>query len=330
MPGRITVIGATGYLGQAVVPRCTAAGHPVCMIARHPPPAAQPGTEFVACDATDGRALSRALEGCPIVVNLAAGRPAAMESIAEHLKTALRLQRIARLIHVSSLAVFGAPAGVFDEASAPCPHHSHTYAVAKARAEKLLEPQLEAGRCVIVRPGCIYGPSAPVWTNSIGRLLLCGRLGNLGPAGTGIAPLIHVSDVADAVVTACLAPAGIYHVLGDETISWNEYFGRFANALGIGALPRISGPRMEMETWLRGPATKLCAHIGGRWPDIISPAMRRLFATRASVIARRAICPSTLGSNRLQDALVEAAIIIHHHATGRRLRHVSTQTVNFT
>jgi 2-alkyl-3-oxoalkanoate reductase len=329
MSGRIAVIGATGHLGRTVVPRCIAEGHSVCMIARHPPPDAPAGAEFVACDAADSRALSRALDGYSIVVNLMAGRPAAIECIAGHLKTAMRLQRIARLVHVSSLAVFGAQVGVFHEGSRPCPHPSHRYAVSKVRAEKLLEPHLDTGRCVILRPGCIYGRGAPVWTNTIGRLLVRERLGELGAAGAGIAPLVHVLDVADAIVAAINAPAGIYHALNSDAISWNEYFRRFAYALGVCALPKLSSTAWITETWLRSPAMLMHARLAGYRADIISPAMRRLFASRACIISRHPLCPPTSAGNRLQAALAEAAGAVRPRAA-EPWRHASTSAVNFT
>jgi nucleoside-diphosphate-sugar epimerase len=330
MSGRIAVVGATGHLGRAVVPRCIAEGLFVCMIARHPPSDVPAGAEFITCDATDTRALSRALDGCSTVVNLMAGRSAAIECIAKNLLTAIRLQRVARLVHVSSLAVFGTRAGVFHEASKPCPNLSHRYAISKVRAEKLLEPQLDTGRCVILRPGCIYGRGAPVWTDSIGRLLVRGYLGDLGAAGAGIAPLVHVFDVADAIVAAINAPAGIYHVLNSEAISWNEYFRRFAYALGICVLPKLSSTTWMIETWLRSPAILVHARLAGYRPDVITPAMRRLFASRARIISRHPLCPRIPAGNRLQAALADAAEAVRTHAAGERWHHVSTSAVYFT
>jgi len=306
MPDCIAVIGATGHLGRALMPRCIATGQTVRMIARHPPPHSVAGAQFVACDATDDRALSRALEGCEIVANLSAGRPEKLECIAKNLKAALRRQQVLRLIQVSSLAIFGARSGVFDETSEPCPHSSHRYAISKVRIENLVQPLLEAGSCIILRPGCIYGNGAPIWTNSIARLLQRQRLGNLGPAGDGIAPLVHVDKVADALIAAIDAPCGRYHVLTSETITWNEYFSRLAHALGMSAPARLGKAGWAMEAWLRSPALMVYGRITGRRPDIISPAMRRLFATRARIVARFSLCPSAAIGRLLTDTDLHA------------------------
>lgn len=330
MPGRIAIVGATGFLGRVVVPRCVAAGQTVRMIARHRPPDLPPGVEFVLCDATDGQALLAALDGCSIVANLSSGRPADIQCIARHLSAAMHRNRIAKLIHVSSLAVFGAGGGLYNETSRPCPHPSHRYAVSKVEAERLLAPQVAAGRCVIIRPGCIYGPGAPVWTHSVGRLLLRERLGNLGSAGAGIAPLVNILHAAAAVVAAIDAPAGIYHLLPSAAISWNEYFCRFAHALGMRAVPKISGIGWATETWLRSPAIMLRAHLTRSRPDIISPAMRRLFATRARIVAGRALCPPDPLGSHLHRVLAETAETIRNHARDNNCQPGAISAIKFS
>jgi nucleoside-diphosphate-sugar epimerase len=300
------------------------------MVARHKPPDVPAGAEFVACDATHRPALLRALEGCTVVANLSAGRPADIECIAGNLKTAMRLQRFARLIHVSSLAIFGARAGEFDEASSPCPHPSHRYAVSKVRAEKLLEPHLAAGCCVIVRPGCIYGQGAPVWTNRVGRMLLGKRLGDIGRAGAGIAPLVHVESAACAIVAAITAPAGVYHLLPQEEISWNEYFHRFARALGMSAVAKLTAFDWAIETSLRSPARMVHAQITGQVPDVITPAMRRMFATPGRAIAYRTLGRSNPLGSDLPRALADAARAIRSRAEDARRGYATTSTVNIT
>jgi len=295
MPGRAVVIGARGYLGRVLVPFLAESGFEVTGLGRRAP-AASTAAGFLACDATNATALRNALAGTDIVVNLMAGPPAAMMRVAENLGDNLRRQPALRLVQLSSLAVLGQMGGVLDETSPLKSTTLHAYGAAKLAAERsLLAVPGVAGRCVIIRPGCIYGPGSPQWVDRLCRLLLAGRLGWLGPEGAGLSPLVHVQDVAQAIATTLrpASDAGIYHLLSPETLTWNVYFRRLGRRLGIDALTQIHVTRLDAETWIIGPARALVSHAMGQPADRITPAMRNLFRSRARpASARRPLLPA--------------------------------------
>jgi 2-alkyl-3-oxoalkanoate reductase len=295
MPGRAVVIGARGYLGRVLVPHLAESGFDVTGLGRSAPAAAV-ATDFLSCDATNAAALRNALVGIDIVVNLMAGPPRAMTHVAENLSDILRRQQTLRLVQLSSLAVLGRRSGTLDETTKLSPATLHAYGAAKLAAERsLLAVPGVAGRCVIIRAGCIYGPGSPQWVDRLCRLLLAGRLGWLGPEGAGLSPLVHVQDVAQAIATALrpASDAGIYHLLSPETLTWNVYFRRLGKRLGIDAMRQIDAARLEAETWITGPARALLSCATGQPPDRITPTMRHLFrSTARPASARRPLLPA--------------------------------------
>jgi nucleoside-diphosphate-sugar epimerase len=295
MPGRAVVIGARGYLGRAVVPVLTASGFDVTGLGRRVP-ASSMARGFLACDATNAAALRNALADMDVVVNLMAGPPGAMLRVAENLGDNLGRQKALRLVQLSSLAVLGRMSGVLDETCKPTSTNLHAYGAAKLAGERhLLAVPGIAGRCVIIRPGCIYGPGSPQWVDRLCRLLLAGRLGWLGQEGAGLSPLVHVRDVAQAVATTLLpaADAGIFHLLSPESLTWNVYFRRLGRHLGIEALTSIHAARLETETWITGPARALLSRAVGQPSDSITPAMRHLFRSAARPASvRRSLLPA--------------------------------------
>jgi nucleoside-diphosphate-sugar epimerase len=295
MPGRAVVIGARGYLGRAVVPVLTESGFDVTGLGRRAP-ASTSARRFLACDATNSAALRSALAGMDVVVNLMAGPPSAMVRVAENLGDNLGRQKALRVVQLSSLAVLGQMSGVLNETCKPTPAKLRAYGAAKLAGERhLLEVPGVAGRCVIIRPGCIYGPGSPQWVDRLCRLLLAGRLGWLGQEGAGLSPLVHVRDVAQAIATTMqpAADAGIYHLLSPETLTWNVYFRRLARRLDIDTLTSMHVARLEAETWITGPARALLSRVMGQPTDRITPAMRHLFRSAAlPASVRRPLLPA--------------------------------------
>jgi nucleoside-diphosphate-sugar epimerase len=306
MSGRIAVLGAGGYLGQALVPALLAGGNQVRGLGRRLPPDWPAGTAFQLCDATDARALLRAITDCDGAINAMAGPPWQMLRVATAIADCRAQGWAGRLVHISSLAVFGQAAGTFDEAATPVPAAGHDYAHAKLAAEKLLAGPATA----ILRPGCIYGDAAPVWVDRLCRLLLSRRLGWLWDEGAGHCQLMHVRDVARCAVSALAGgaqAAGVHHLTCHEDLTWNTYIQHLAQALGIAALPRISSLRLDIETYVHGPVRAAASRLG--FPDAgpITPAMRRLFHTQARVTATRA--PLVAPADRVGlQAGIEAAV----------------------
>jgi nucleoside-diphosphate-sugar epimerase len=286
---RVLVLGAAGFLGRRVLAALGACGwaQPIAGLRR--PRAGMPsGVSMTTVDATDRAALGRALEGAAFVVNCVGGDAAALAEGARCLFECARARdSIERIVHISSMAVYGSATGRIRETAALRPD-TGWYAEAKVRAEESARGYAAAGgRVVILRPGCIYGPESEAWTGRIGRWLRAGRIGDLGAGGDGPTNLVLVDDVVTAVLAALQEPRAegqAINLADPDAGTWNGYFVRFARAIGSTPARRISGRRLRIETKLLAPPLKIAeiaAHrlTGGRirLPEPIPPSLARLW-----------------------------------------------------
>ncbi len=263
----VVVIGANGFVGRRVVARLSATEGLRPIIAARRPAQGGPDTfERRTCDAADAASLTAALAGATFAVNCVAGDGDTMLAATRNLCAAARAAGLRRIVHLSSMAVYGPATGLVDEAQALDP--SGWYAEAKAGCEASIRDFAQAGGdAVILRPGCIHGPQSEQWTGRVGRLLQHRRVGDLGVAGDGICNLVYIDDVAAAIVAALQRPdiAGQAFNLGDrDPGTWNSYFMRFAQAIGATPVRRISPRWLKIETKVLAPFLKIGQVAAGR------------------------------------------------------------------
>ncbi len=216
----LLVTGGLGYLGRRLVAHILAAtearirllvrpGTQDTALAQEHPDANR--LELFPASFNRVEDLKEALKDIDVVYHLAASlRGSYAAQVAntvvgtENLFLAVREAEVTRIVLVSSFSVMGvSQTSVVDESVPlePQPQWRDPYAFAKLRQEELAwryirEHQLPI---VIVRPGVIYGPGAPLLTSRIG-LRLCGIFLHLG--GRNEIPLTHVENCAEAVLRA--------------------------------------------------------------------------------------------------------------------------------
>ena len=313
----ILVLGATGSIGQAVL--AAIATHPglVAIAGLHRPSDAASALMSVrqtrVADAMDPLQLTRALHGVTHVISAVGGPPATLRAATTNLCAAARAYPGTRLIHISSMAVYGTATGLVAE-DAPLVAHS-AYAAAKIACEAEVMRHASAGhQAVILRPGIVYGPSSTQWTARIGRLLAQRRLGDLGAAGDGWCNLIHETDIANAAIAACLtadADGLVFNIATPTPPTWNDYLVAFARAVGATPVRRITGRRLAIESRLAAPmlhAARRLARTAGlsRVPDPIPASLLRLFAQRIQL--NPALADRVLRFARTPDAAGIAAL----------------------
>jgi nucleoside-diphosphate-sugar epimerase len=152
----------------------------------------------------------------------------------------------ARLVHVSSVAVYGAAeryergggGGRTDEDSslATIPDDSF-YARSKRESEQLVMEAHAAGRiwATAVRPSVIYGPHDRQFVPRIARMLRRGVAPVVGDGGTTMA-IVHAANVADGMVRAAAhgeAGGRAYNLANDFSVTVAEFFRLAGVGMGV-------------------------------------------------------------------------------------------------
>jgi 2-alkyl-3-oxoalkanoate reductase len=255
---RVVILGASGFIGRRVVQAAARLdGIQVVAVSRHASAAqVAPGIEAADTDIAAADALEAAICGAAGIVNCIAGSPGLIVATSKRLfDCAVRMAIPPRIVHLSSLAAYGSVGGSVDE-SAVLRGDLDAYSAAKAETDRLAANYRNG---VTLRPGVVYGPGSGWWSDRIARLLVRGRLGDLGDRGRGFCNLVYVDDVADAVVRALNLEEGrlgAFNLSLSKPITWNEYFAHYGAALGLPLRP-VSALRLAMETRVLAPPLKL-------------------------------------------------------------------------
>ena len=252
---RIVITGATGNVGSALVRRLLAdGGHELVGVARRAPERGRP--PFDAVDwrttdlTTDGATpvLRDAFRGAAAVVHLAWGfQPSHDEAYLEALgvggtRRVLRAvldEKVPHVVHMSSVGAYSPKRDdvPVDESWPTRGVPSSPYSRHKAAAERLLDEHEAGGRGTVVtrlRPGIVgqasagsallrYGVPALVPAQALGLLPLLPLDRRLK------VPVVHSSDVADAVLRALTKrAAGAFNLAADPPVTPDD----MATALG--------------------------------------------------------------------------------------------------
>ncbi len=233
---RVAVIGGTGCGGRAVVSALREGGHEVCSIARGQRRGPAPDLAFDRMAPGFTEAL-RSFDPEAVVDQIAYG-PGALRGTLEGLRPE------ARYILVSSAIVYG-PGRDRPYAEDEAPRPQPGLAVAKLAAEAAL-----AGRpATRLRIGAIYGPGHAPMTpfgrdpRTVDRLLSGDPIAIPHPDGPVLQPWFsgdHARLVVDLLADP--TPPRILNAAGPQTISWGDWLGAWADALGAPApkLRRLS------------------------------------------------------------------------------------------
>ncbi|MBG9390106.1 NAD-dependent epimerase/dehydratase family protein [Caenimonas aquaedulcis] len=284
---KILVLGGSGYIGSRLCAMLSSSGWatPINGSARRN----VPGIENRRVDTRDKGSMFEALRGVDAVVNCVAGSADAIASGAAALTHAAIEADCQRIVHLSSMSVYGSQQGVLNETAALDPTMGW-YAKAKCESEERFRAFASTGGSVVTfRPGCVWGPGSELWVGRVSRWLRAHRLGDLGEAGDGWSNLVHVDDVCAAIEAALRLPQPVgqvrtYNLAAPDSPRWNEYFTDLALATGATPVKRIHPRQLKVDAFVLGPILK-AAEIGlsklGRdvafLPDPLSPGLVALF-----------------------------------------------------
>ncbi len=179
----------------------------------------------------------------------------------------------ARIVHASSAVVYDNwPVGPLDE-TMPITGGGQDYRSTKI----LMEERLAAGSvtAAILQPTIVYGPGSKIWTQIPLAALRGG--GIVLPVENGRCPAVHVDDVVQAAIraaTADLPATDRFLISGADTLTWQQFYQGYADALGTGRV-------------ITEPLADLRAALG---PELAPGAAPRVSAAaKLSATARRLI-----------------------------------------
>ena len=248
---KIFVTGATGVLGEALVPRLIAAGHTVGALSRSQKNVQllqSFGAQPVQADLFDAASLKQALIGCNAILHLASRIPPTARMAkrsAWHENDRLRRDGTRSLVE-AALAVNGVQTFIYPSYAFVYPDSgerwidaSTTPAQPTATLQSTLDAEAavaqftgEGRRGISLRMGSLYGPESPATREQLDYA----RKGMAAFPGRRDAylPQVTVQDAASAIITALTQPipAGVYDVVDDEPLTRGEVFAAMAQAVG--------------------------------------------------------------------------------------------------
>jgi nucleoside-diphosphate-sugar epimerase len=257
----IFVAGASGAIGRPLITALVGQGHAVTGMSRTEEGARRLrdlGASVAQISAFDASAVEQALRQCraEVVIDeltalpkdpaeMAAAAPGDRKLRLEgggNLYRAARANGVRQYLQQASGFFLQPGRGLADEseglaidATPGVAAGARTYAELEAR---VLNPSDMEG--VVLRYGFFYGPNT--WYNPDGAAADQARRRKIRiiGAGEGVWSWVHIEDAAPATVAALTAPAGVYHIVGDEPSPLSEWLPAFARWVRAPPPPQIT------------------------------------------------------------------------------------------
>jgi nucleoside-diphosphate-sugar epimerase len=240
------VTGATGLLGMHLIPRLQREGWQVRALVRDPAragPLSRADVTLATGDVLEPTSFARAARGCDVLFHAAAvitplgGWEAFRRPNVEGTRNAIAAAKSAsaRLVHVSSVAVYGdrdrysADGRLTDESKADGRIAEDSfYARSKRESEALvMEAQVQgAVWATAVRPSVLYGPFDRQFVPRLARLLRRGFAPVIAGGGNTLG-IVHAANVADGLVRAASfdgANGKAYNLANDYDVTARAFF----------------------------------------------------------------------------------------------------------
>jgi nucleoside-diphosphate-sugar epimerase len=211
------------------------------------------GVVLATGDTLDPMGFAIAARGCDVVFHAAAtvtargGWEAFRRPNVDGTRNAIAAAAAAnaRLVHVSSVAVYGGAARYADDARAtdemrplqPLPEYDY-YGRSKRDAEALVMEAHAAGKlwATAVRPDIIYGTHDRQFVPRVARMLLRFRVAPLIGGGRTTLAVVHAANVADGMLRAAMTDAAggrAYNLANDYDVTAADFFRFAADGLGV-------------------------------------------------------------------------------------------------
>jgi nucleoside-diphosphate-sugar epimerase len=301
---RIFVTGAGGFIGGRVVEVLHGLGvGEVRAGMRRWATGARIGrlpVELVRCDIRDPDQVREALADVTHIVHCAVGEHSSTVDGTRVLLAGAQDAGVKRFVHLSTVDVYGTPEGEVDE-TRDLTITGRAYGDSKIAAEEACKAAASRGVPVtILRPTLVHGPFSATWTVAYAQRLQKRPWLVAEPDAQGTCNLVFVDDVVGAVLSAFdadTAPGEAFNVNGPERPTWNEYFQRLNEAMGLPPLQRASptGARLKASAVLpfRKTAKFMVTHFQDQIMKVAqSSALARNAMVRAESMIKTTPVPS--------------------------------------
>lgn len=264
---KVAITGATGFLGHAVVKSCVDAGYEVVAISRSTSISQWHDHIKVTCvqlDLASGDDFSDNLKGCDALIHLAAIMQGdellhINRTITQSVITGLEAAGVQKLIGCSSIAILDyastPPLSLITEDTPVNPRDEQlgAYALMKRDQERQLLDWAVKGRSLYMfRPGLIYSDENDLATSHAGIRCLSAK-------HSGSVPVVHISTVADAIVSALSLDSRqeIIHLINDQLPDQSLYLSTLRHANRYGKSLSVPWKAYAAISWLARNLMKL-------------------------------------------------------------------------
>ncbi|MDB5218618.1 MAG: hypothetical protein JWO86_6545 [Myxococcaceae bacterium] len=242
------VTGATGFIGSHLAERLLRERHAVRVLCREGserklPLAVRKRAQIAHGDLRDPTSLRAAVAGVARVFHCAGhvldwGEEADFVDLnvrgTRWLLEAARDARVRRVVHFSSIAVFGTPLPARFDDDSPFGTSRDPYSRTKVEAERVARAFSEDGLAItILRPAVVYGRRGR-WLEEPLAMITEGRLFLLG-GGAGTCHPCYIENLLDATLLVAYEPRAVgeaFIVADDDPLSFQAYFDGIAGLAG--------------------------------------------------------------------------------------------------
>ena len=273
---RVFLTGGTGFVGSHTAQHLVTGGCRVVMLARDKrrvPSGLGNYAEIVEGDLADRAMTLDLLRGCDAVVHCAkSNHPDPTRRADADITGTMRLldravaAGVRRFVYLSSISAYGATPNTTVDESFPRQAPPDLYGRTKLRLEaEVLANKAGATEVLVLQLANVYGPGRCWWGQGLLDLMRRGKV-IVVDNGDGIANMVHVLDVVQAIQNTLTIPAitpGSFLITDGQPIQWREYYSALERIVGRKATLPV--PAMEARNLCRSLRSRSLPARTRRW-----------------------------------------------------------------